>query len=376
MGLESVRRNAQGLRQVWKTGRMEEWKCLQRSSVNEGDCQLPTVNYMRSNNTSDQIMMRFQELSQEFTSYFNKKHFPERPESLYGAAHYMLEDGGKRIRPVLCLLGNELFGPIKADTWKIAVALELFHNFTLIHDDIMDKAPLRRGRSTVHAKYDESTALLAGDVMLLQAYDYLNETDPGYAQTLIRLLNTTGREVCEGQQLDMDFEKNASISISEYLHMIELKTAVLLAGSLQMGSIAGGAGQTDQQLIYDFGRNLGLAFQVQDDWLDAFGDPSTFGKLQGGDIMANKKTFLLVKALESASPENKQELEELLIYSGPDKVERMTFIYQESGVSQAAQEAKNYYMEKAYQSLERISVPAERKNALKELAVYLLEREA
>jgi len=320
--------------------------------------------------------MRFQELSQEFTTYFNKIHFPEKPESLYGAAHYMLEDGGKRIRPILCLLGNELFGPVKPDTWKIAVALELFHNFTLIHDDIMDKAPLRRGRSTVHAKYDESTALLAGDVMLLQAYDNLNETDPAYVQTLIRLLNKTGREVCEGQQLDMDFEKNASISLSEYLHMIELKTAVLLAGSLQMGAIAGGAGETDQQLIYDFGRNLGLAFQVQDDWLDAFGDPSTFGKLKGGDIVANKKTFLLVKALESASPENKQEIKELMFYSGPDKVERMTFIYQESGVGQAAQEAKNYYMERAYQSLERISVPAERKNALRELAIYLLEREA
>jgi len=318
--------------------------------------------------------MRFQELSQEFTNYFNKKHFPEKPESLYGAAHYMLEDGGKRIRPVLCLLGNELFGPIRPDTWKIAVALELFHNFTLIHDDIMDKAPLRRGRATVHAKYDETTALLAGDVMLLQAYDYLNETDPGIVQTLIHLLNKTGREVCEGQQLDMDFEKNASISLSEYLHMIELKTAVLLAGSLQMGSIACGAGEKDKQLVYDFGKNLGLAFQVQDDWLDAFGDPSTFGKQKGGDIVANKKTFLLVKALESASPENKQELEELLMYSGPDKVERVTFIYQESGVGQSAQETKNYYMDKAYASLERISVPAKSKIDLRELAGYLLER--
>lgn len=319
-------------------------------------------------------MSRFQELSQEFTNYFNKKYFPEKPESLYGAAHYMLEDGGKRIRPVLCLLGNELFGPVKADTWKMAVALELFHNFTLIHDDIMDKAPLRRGRATVHAVYNESTALLAGDVMLLQAYDYLNETDPKYAQSLIRLLNKTGREVCEGQQLDMDFEKNASISLSEYLHMIELKTAVLLACSLQMGAIAAGAGQSDQQLIFEFGRNLGLAFQVQDDWLDVFGDPSAFGKLKGGDIIANKKTFLLVKALESASPERKQELTELLIYAGTDKVERVTSIYLESGVGRAAEEAKNFYMEKAYANLEGISVPDERKNALKELAGYLLER--
>ena len=313
--------------------------------------------------------MRFQELSQEFTTYFNKKHFPEKPESLYGAAHYMLEDGGKRIRPVLCLLGNELFGHIKPDTWKVAVALELFHNFTLIHDDIMDKAPLRRGRPTVHSRYDESTALLAGDVMLLQAYDYLNETDPQYVQTLIRLLNKTGREVCEGQQLDMDFEKNASISPAEYIRMIELKTAVLLAGSLQMGAIAAGADQENQRHVYEFGRNLGLAFQVQDDWLDAFGDPSTFGKQKGGDIIANKKTFLLVKALESSSAEKKEDLKELLLYRGPDKVERVTSIYEESGVGLAAQEAKNFYMEKAYACLDRISVQAERKNALRELAV-------
>ena len=157
-------------------------------------------------------MLRFQELSQEFSSYFNKKHFPGHPESLYGAASYMLEDGGKRIRPVLCSLGNELFGSIHADTWKVATAIELFHNFTLIHDDIMDKAPLRRGKATVHAKYNESTALLAGDVMLLQAYEYLNDTDSKYAHKLIGLLNITGREVCEGQQLDMDFERNISIT--------------------------------------------------------------------------------------------------------------------------------------------------------------------
>jgi geranylgeranyl diphosphate synthase type II len=320
-------------------------------------------------------MKRFQELSQEFSVYFNKRHFPEKPETLYGAASYMLEDGGKRIRPVLCLLGNELFGHIKPDTWKIAIAIELFHNFTLIHDDIMDKAPLRRGKATVHAKYDESTALLAGDVMLLQAYEYMIETDSNQVQILIRLLNIIGREVCEGQQLDMDFEKTSSISLSQYLHMIELKTAVFLAGSLRMGAVAAGAGQADQQNIYDFGKNLGLAFQVQDDWLDTFGNPSTFGKQKGGDIMVNKKTFLLVKALESALPEQKQELVELLLYTGPDKVERMTAIYQVTGVDQAAQEAKNYYMGNAYAHLECIDVPAERKTSLKELAAYLLQRD-
>src|SRR6185295_6341029 len=256
--------------------------------------------------------MRFQELSQGFSTYFGKQHFPKQPETLYGAANYMLEDGGKRIRPVLCLLGNELFGTIKDDSWKIATALELFHNFTLIHDDIMDKAPLRRGKATVHAKYSESTALLAGDVMLVKAYEYLNETDPAYSRTLIRLLNKTGREVCEGQQLDMDFEKSKLISLDQYLKMIELKTAVLLAGCLQMGAVVAGAGEDDQQHIYDFGINLGLAFQVQDDWLDSFENPSTFGKLRGGDILANKKTFLVLYALENGRPAEKRAIMELM----------------------------------------------------------------
>ena len=320
------------------------------------------------------MISRFQELLQEFSARFNKKHFPAYPETLYGAASYMLEEGGKRIRPVLCLMGNELFGSIQADSWKIAIAIELFHNFTLIHDDIMDKAPLRRGRATVHAKYDESTALLAGDVMLLQAYEYMNETDSKHVQHLIRLLNKTGREVCEGQQLDMDFEKINSITLDAYMRMIELKTAVFLAGSLRMGAVVADASESDQQNIYDFGKNLGLAFQVQDDWLDTFGDPSTFGKQRGGDILANKKTFLLVKCLESASPEQKQDLIELLIYNGTDKVDRMTTIYRALGVDRAAQEAKNYYMGKAYAHLENIQVPAKNKTALKELAASLLER--
>ena len=320
-------------------------------------------------------MNRFQELSKQFSSYFNKKHFPDQPENLYGAASYILEDGGKRIRPVLCLMGNELFGPILADTWKTAMALELFHNFTLIHDDIMDKAPLRRGKPTVHAKYNESTALLAGDVMLLQAYEYLNETNAGIVQSLVRVLNKAGREVCEGQQLDMDFEKSISITQEAYMHMIELKTAVLLAASLQMGALVAGASIIDQEHIYSFGINLGLAFQVQDDWLDTFGNPEKFGKQKGGDIMANKKTFLLIKALEKSGPKEKQVIEKLLLSSQADKVERMIEIYMNSGVDLAAQAAKKGYMEKAFTHLESIQVPDEQKPGLRELALYLLERE-
>jgi geranylgeranyl diphosphate synthase, type II len=319
--------------------------------------------------------LRFKELSQQFSEYFNKKHFPDRPEKLYGAASYMLEDGGKRIRPVLCLLGNELFGPIKSETWVVASALELFHNFTLIHDDIMDRAPLRRGKQTAHAKYNDSTALLAGDVMLLQAYDYLNESGSDKIQELIRLLNKTGQEVCEGQQLDMDFESAGSISLNQYLQMIEQKTAVFLAASLQMGAIISSASEEDRLNIYEFGKNLGLAFQVQDDWLDSFGNPSTFGKQNGGDILANKKTFLLVKAQEKANDLQKKIIQDLLNTSPADKIQRMLEIYCATGVDRDAQSVKMNYMEKAYGHLDNITVPAKNKNSLKDLAVYLLERE-
>ena len=320
-------------------------------------------------------MKRFQELSQEFAAYFSKTHFPDQPETLYGAASYMIEDGGKRIRPVLCLLGSELFGPIHSDTWKAAVALELFHNFTLIHDDIMDKAPLRRGRPTVHAKYNESTALLAGDVMLLHSYDYLNETSPDYAPSLIRLLNKTGKEVCEGQQLDMDFENENAISLDQYMHMIELKTAVFLAASLRMGAQIARATPADQQHIYDFGKNLGLAFQVQDDYLDSFGNPVTFGKQTGGDILSNKKTFLLVHALEKSAPDRKQAILKLLLSSPSDKVQRMIALFHTCQVDEAAQAAKEQYMKQAYSHLEQIQVPEENKIALQELAEYLIVRE-
>jgi geranylgeranyl diphosphate synthase type II len=287
----------------------------------------------------------------------------------------MLEDGGKRIRPLLCLLGNELFGSILSDTWKIATALELFHNFTLIHDDIMDKAPLRRGRATVHSRYNESTALLAGDVMLLQCYEYLNGTDSRFIHHLIKLLNKTGAEVCEGQQLDMDFEKQENVSLDQYLHMIELKTAVFLAASLQMGAIVAGADEKDQQHLYAFGKNLGLAFQVQDDWLDSFGNPSTFGKKPGGDIVANKKTFLLVHSLEKANAAQKQLIQSLLQNASPEKVDQMLDIFRATGVDQAAQQAKKDYMEKAYFHLNSVRVPDEKKKALIQLAEYLMERE-
>src|SRR6476620_7776795 len=266
-------------------------------------------------------MYTFEELSNLFSQKFNTEHFPSEPASLYEPNRYFLKLGGKRVRPVLCLMGNELFGDISQDAMHAATAIELFHNFTLIHDDIMDKAPLRRGNETVHEKFGESTALLAGDVMLVAAYEYLNRISANYSSLIISLFNKTAREVCEGQQLDMDFEKRNDVGYEEYLNMINLKTSVLLAASLKMGTILGGALERNQNLIYEFGRKLGLAFQVQDDYLDAFGDPEKFGKQVGGDIKANKKTFLLIHALEAASGDQKKALLELLHSDGATKVE-------------------------------------------------------
>ncbi len=220
-------------------------------------------------------------------------------------------------------MGNELFDEIQEDAYHVATAIELFHNFSLIHDDIMDKAPLRRGKSTVHSLYGEPTALLGGDVMLVVAYEQLNKVDNKYIRRILHLFNHTAMEVCEGQQLDMDYEKVSDLSLDRYIHMISLKTSVLLAASLRMGAILGGAGEGNQGHLYEFGRNLGIAFQVQDDFLDAFGDPEKFGKQVGGDIIANKKTFLMIHAMETADPRQKAELNDLMRDNPADKVERV-----------------------------------------------------
>jgi geranylgeranyl diphosphate synthase, type II len=320
-------------------------------------------------------MHTFEELSQLFVEKFNTDHFPTEPASLYDPNRYFLNLGGKRVRPVLCLMGNELFGELSPDAIQAATAIELFHNFTLIHDDIMDKAPLRRGNETVHEKYGESTALLAGDVMLVAAYEYLNRISPNYISLIISLFNKTAREVCEGQQLDMDFEKRDNVGYNEYLNMINLKTSVLLAASLKMGTILGGALERNQNLIYEFGRKLGLAFQVQDDYLDAFGDPKKFGKQVGGDIKANKKTFLLIHAFETASTTQKEELHSLLNSNDDSKVMQVLSIFKACGVDEWARELKEKYMQQAFEHLEDIAVLSKRKEPLKQLALYLTQRQ-
>jgi geranylgeranyl diphosphate synthase type II len=326
-------------------------------------------------------MHSFTELSALFEEKFNVRHFPEHTKTLYDPAQYILGIGGKRIRPAAVYMANELFSELDEDTYNAACAIELFHNFSLIHDDIMDKAPLRRGQQTVHEKFGVSTALLAGDVMFVQAYEYLSKIKPLYLPKVVAIFNKTAKEVCEGQQLDMDFEKKSSVSLEEYVEMISLKTSVLLGSSLKTGAILGGAGVGSQQHLYDYGKNLGIAFQVQDDYLDAFGDPEKFGKQIGGDILANKKTFLLIHTLEVATVSQKEELNKLLNTNPPDKpdsyrVEKVLQLFKDCKVAEWATALKEKYYATAMEHLEELAVQESRKTELRNLADYLLQRES
>ena len=320
-------------------------------------------------------MSGIETLQNSFETYFNHRHFPISPATLYNPLEEFLSNSGKRIRPVLCLMGNELFGEISADAYHLAAAVELFHNFSLVHDDIMDKAPLRRGKPTVHSAHGESTALLGGDVMMVVAYDYINKVNAKYIKDVIRLFNQTAKEVCEGQQLDMDFEKLDLVSMDDYLHMISQKTSVLLAASLQLGAIVGGASDNNQQHIYSFGKNLGIAFQIQDDYLDAFGDPEKFGKQVGGDIKSNKKTFLMIHALATANSDELELLNQLMKENPSDKVQKVLDIFKACGIDKWANELKESYLQKALSDLDEIAVSKVRKEPLMQLANYLISRD-
>jgi len=321
-------------------------------------------------------MHSFIDLLKLFEERFNARQFPQQPETLYDPAQYILGIGGKRIRPVCVLMGNQLFDEVGEDAYHAAAAIELFHNFSLIHDDIMDKAPVRRGMATVHTKYGESTAILAGDVMFVKAYENLNKVQPANLQKVLFLFNETASQVCEGQQLDMDFEQREMVSFDEYLNMITLKTSVLVAASLQLGAILGGAGEANQKHLYEFGKNLGIAFQVQDDYLDAFGNPEKFGKKVGGDILANKKTFLMIHALETAAAADLVELKKLMQSDVPDKVEKVLRIFRNCRVDAWAKELQQKYLQTALKHLEDTAVISSRKKPLQELADYLMARES
>jgi geranylgeranyl diphosphate synthase type II len=300
--------------------------------------------------------------------------FKPTPNTLYDPCRYLLELGGKRVRPVLCLMANELFGEINEDAWYAAYGIELFHNFTLIHDDIMDKAPLRRGNPTIHTKYGLTSGILSGDVMCIYAYDQIANIKQFLPQAL-RVFNKTAVEVCEGQQLDMDFEHRNDVTIDEYINMIMLKTSVLLGCSLKMGALVGGGLGDNANKLYEFGRNLGIAFQLQDDYLDAFGDAGKLGKQNGGDIIANKKTYLLLKTLENVDQGQCNYLEGLLQSDSDNKVPLMLELYRSTGADAACREAVAEYSRLAFECMENVAIPSKRKEPLMELASYLLMRD-
>ncbi len=315
---------------------------------------------------------------QEFIAdYLESQYETKEPKNLYDPIHYILRLGGKRMRPVLTLMSAEVFDADYKKALPAALAVEVFHNFSLIHDDIMDDAPLRRGNVTVHEKWDINTGILSGDAMLILAYQYFEKYEPAIFRELAKLFSKTALEVCEGQQWDVDFETRTDVSIPEYLKMIQYKTAVLVAAAMKMGAIIAETSEENANLIYDFGLNLGLAFQLQDDYLDAFGNPETFGKQVGGDIIENKKTYLYLKALEFASADQAQELAELFSVHPLDSTTKIAAVKEIFVASGAAQETKNAIQDftfKAFDTLQNISIDNDKKEMLRTFGENLMGR--
>jgi geranylgeranyl diphosphate synthase type II len=312
-----------------------------------------------------------------FITYLENQSIDKEPKNLYEPITYILGLGGKRMRPVLTLMAAEVFDADYKIALPAAMAVEVFHNFSLVHDDIMDDAPLRRGQVTVHEKWSINTGILSGDAMLILAYQYFEQYEPTVFRDLAKLFSKTALEVCEGQQWDVDFEERSNVTIPEYLKMIEYKTAVLVAAAMKMGAIVAKTSEKEADLIYDFGLNLGLAFQLQDDYLDAFGDPETFGKQVGGDIIENKKTYLYLKAIEFSSEEKATELLQLFglqLEDNLEKIETAKAIFNESGASKATQEAIEMYTFKAFETLEKMDINAEKKAVLRTFGENLMGR--
>ncbi len=312
-----------------------------------------------------------EELNAFQTSLVNKM-------SLYDPVSYILKLGGKRMRPILTLMATDLFDGNVHDSVKSALGIEVFHNFTLLHDDIMDNAPLRRGKDTVHEKWNVNAAILSGDVMFVQAFTLVTSCKTEYLRAVIDIFNVTAIEVCEGQQLDMDFESREDVSLDEYLEMIRLKTSVLVGCSLELGAVLANATKQDSRFLYDFGMNLGMAFQIKDDLLDVFGDAALFGKQVGGDILANKKTFLLLKALQDANPQQLIELKSWLKINdanrSEEKVTAVTRIFNELQIREKADEIMESYYKKSIAALEQLNIDESKKDYLKGFADSLMER--
>ncbi len=322
-------------------------------------------------------MRAIEDYRNAFISYLESKNISKEPVNLYEPINYILSLGGKRLRPILVLMATEVFGTDYRKALDAALAIEVFHNFSLVHDDIMDAAPLRRGSATVHEKWDLNTGILSGDAMLINAYQLFENYDGDTFRNLAKLFSKTALEVCEGQQYDVDFETRDDVTQAEYLKMIEYKTAVLVAAALKMGGIVAHASVEDQNSIYEFGRNLGIAFQLQDDYLDAFGDPKTFGKQVGGDIIENKKTFLYLKALELGTPVQQKELRDLFSIQPKDpsdKIRTIKTIFMETGSAVLTQKEIEAYTKKAFKVLEDLKITADKKDLLKLFGENLMRR--
>lgn len=322
-------------------------------------------------------MLSIEKYQDHFISYLENYSTIKEPKNLYEPIDYILGLGGKRLRPVLTLMTADIFNADYKKALDAALSIEVFHNFSLVHDDIMDDAPLRRGETTVHEKWDINTGILSGDAMLIMAYQLFENYEANVFQDLAKLFSKTALEVCEGQQYDVDFETRNDVTIPEYLKMIEYKTAVLVAAAMKMGAIIANASIEDQNNIYEFGKNLGLAFQLQDDYLDAFGDPKTFGKQVGGDIIENKKTYLYLKALEFSNETDKVELIQLFA-SNPDdiatKIEVAKQFFMTSGSSEATKTAIENYTNKAFAVLQSLNISEDKKQVLKAFGNNLMNR--
>ena len=322
-------------------------------------------------------MLPINEYQEQFSLYLENQNFDKEPKNLYQPIDYIVQLGGKRLRPILTLMTADIFDVDYKLALPAAMAVEVFHNFSLVHDDIMDDAPLRRGNVTVHEKWNINTGILSGDAMLILAYQYFENYQPKTFRKLAKLFSKTALEVCEGQQYDVDFETRTDVTIPEYLKMIEYKTAVLVAAAMKMGAIIAQTSKENTNLIYDFGLNLGLAFQLQDDYLDAFGDPKTFGKQVGGDIIENKKTYLYLKALEFSKTDEKELLTQLFSVELEDnkaKIEAVKQIFNSTGATEATQKAIQEFTLKAFETLEKMNISEDKKTILKDFGQNLMNR--
>lgn len=322
-------------------------------------------------------MQSIEALRTQFNRYLQDAAFKGNPKNLYEPCNYFIDIGGKRLRPTLLLLANELFNDNKDDALPAALAIEYFHNFTLIHDDVMDNAPVRRGFETLHEKYNLNTAVLSGDVLLVKAYECLSKIKENYFKKVFDVYTKTAIEVCEGQQYDIDFENREDVTHEEYIEMIRLKTSVLLAASMKIGALLGNAGDEDADLLYQYAENLGIGFQIQDDILDCYGDEQLVGKQPGGDIIQNKKTLLLIEAKRLSAINNDNRLTTLLqnpIISNKDKVSSVLQLFEEYKIRQYAEQIRDLYIEQSMSALSNLSLPEEKKTILKSLVDYLVIR--